>query len=78
MNPIQILVNGAPIQIGASIPKQVTSLEITNLNFPVPINHTQAILIKQWLNTLIDNLDLKYITYNGTLIESSSISKFSI
>jgi len=77
MNPFQIVINNTPIQLGASLPKTITSLKIVCL-IPITIPKSQSPLVKRWLNTIVESLDCEYIEYNGTLVNVSDIKLFEL
>lgn len=79
MNFLSIKINGAETQLGSQIPNEVYSLSIDFRSiFPQPIERTQAVLIKQWLNNLVDNITSDYVSFNGTLIPTNELNKFKL
>jgi len=77
MQPIQIIINEQPFQIGQPLPSSITSLSISHIKFPIPIDPRQVPQIKAWLNQLMDSLDTDWITYNDVLISTEELVKFT-
>ena len=77
MNPFQIVVNNTPIQLGTPLPKTITMFKITCL-LPITIPKSQAPLVRQWLNTIVERLDCEYIEYNGVLVNVEEIELFKL
>ena len=69
MQPILILINNQPVQIGCQLPDIITQLSLDlNPFIQLQCEHNEAVLIKVWRNDIVDRLDTEYISYNGTLI----------
>ena len=77
MQPILILINNQPVQIGRKLPDIITQLSL-DLNPLIQLQCAQheIALIKAWLNDVVDRLDNEYVLYNGTLIKSTELRKF--
>lgn len=73
--PFSIIINNQPYQLGQPPPTQITHLDIT-IHMPIQIPSNQTPHIKAWLNLIIERLDCDYVTYNGTLIPTSELTKF--
>ena len=77
MQPILILINNQPVQIGCQLPDGITqrSLDL-NPFIQLQCEQHEAALIKAWLNNVLDRLDTEYAAYNGTLVKSTDFRKF--
>lgn len=75
LEPFSIAINGQPYQLGQPPPTKITHLDIA-IRMPMQVPSDQTPHIKAWLNSVIDNLDCDYVTYNGTLIPASELTKF--
>ena len=77
MQPILILINNQPVQIGCKLPDIITQLSL-DLNPLIQLQCAQHEVapIKAWLNDVVDRLDNEYVLYNGTLIKSTELRKF--
>lgn len=74
MQPLQILVNGTPVQLLQSI-QEVKSLIITHIQgFPLQVKQGMAKPVAEWLYNLTQEVD-GYIEYNGVLMPSEDINK---
>jgi len=83
MNELIIKINGQRVNIGEPINDKIEYLNITYKVHPMfiqPLNPQEIPLIKQWLNQLMDNLDLAdgYLTYNNTMIKQEDLVKFKL
>ena len=77
MQPILILINNSPVQIGCKLPESITQLSLDLNPFIRPqCEQHEVALIKAWLNDVVDRLDTEYVAYNGTLIKSTDLRKF--
>ena len=77
MQPILILINNQPVQIGCQLPDVITQLSLDlNPFIRLPCEQHEVVLIKAWLNDVVDRLDTEYVTYNGTLVKSTGLRKF--
>lgn len=77
MQPILILINNQPVQIGCQLPDAITQLSIDlNPLIRLQCEPHEVVLIKAWLNDVVDRLDTEYVSYNGTLIKSTDLRKF--
>ena len=77
MQPILILINNQPVQIGCQLPDIITQFSL-DLNPLIQLQCAQheVVLIKAWLNDVVDRLDAEYVLYNGTLIKLTELRKF--
>ena len=77
IQPILILINNQPVQIGCKLPESITQLSL-DLNPFIQLQSEQheVALIKAWLNDVVDRLDTEYVAYNGTLVKSTDLKKF--
>jgi len=74
---LSIKLNTVPVNIGAKLPSTITSCVIES--FPgILIKTEQVPLVKKWLNDMVDKLTCKYVSFNGTLIETIEIQKFKL
>jgi hypothetical protein len=62
----QLLVNGAPLQIGQQLPSVVTSLSI-DLPPGILISSDQTPQIRHWVKTLISRIKADYVIINGCI-----------
>ena len=77
MQPILILINNQPVQIGCQLPDVITQLSLDlNPFIQLQCEQHEVALIKTRLNDVLDRLDTEYVTYNGTLIKSTDLRKF--
>ena len=77
MQPILILINNQPVQIGCQLPDIITQLSLDlNPFIQLQCEQHEVVLIKAWLNDVVDRLDTEYVLYNGTLIKSTDLRKF--
>ena len=77
MQPILILINNQPVQIGCQLPDAITQLSLDlNTFIQLQCEQHEVALIKAWLNDVVDRLDTEYVLYNGTLIKSTDLRKF--
>ena len=77
MQPILILINNHPVQIGCQLPESITQLSLDlNPLIQLQCEQHEVALIKVWLNDVVDRLDTEYVLYNGTLIKSTDLRKF--
>lgn len=77
MQPILILINNQPVQIGCQLPDTITQLSIDlNPFIQLQCEQHEVALIKAWLNDVVDRLDTDYVSYKGTLIKSTDLRKF--
>ena len=77
MQPILILINNQHVQIGCQLPDVITQLSIDlNPLIQLQCEQHEVVLIKAWLNDVVDKLDTEYVAYNGTLIKSTDLRKF--
>ena len=77
MQPILILINNQPVQIGCPLPNTITEFAIEISPFiRFQVDPVQATCIKAWLNDVVNRLDTEYVLYNGTLIKSTELRKF--
>ena len=77
MQPILILINNQPVQIGCQLPDAITQLSLDlNPLIQLQCEQHEVVLIKAWLNDVIDRLDTKYVAYNGILVKSTDLRKF--
>ena len=77
MQPILILINNQPVQIGCQLPDVITQLSLDlNPFIQLQCEQHEVALIKAWLNDVVDRLDNEYVNYNGTLIKSTELRKF--
>ena len=63
--------------MGCQLPESITEFTVVlhpMLSFQLPAE--QTVLLKLWLNTIIDKLDTEYVMYNNVLIKSDELSKF--
>ena len=72
---LQILVSNQPISLGGYFTTPIISLDI-QLLYPMQIHSHQTPQLKQWLNSIIDNLDCEYVSYQNVLIPSSELRRF--
>lgn len=76
MDPIIIIINGQHVQLGSPLPKSIHSFSVQRTSpFPIEIDKQSALVIRQWLNNIIDILDTEYVTYNNTLIKVTDLNK---
>ena len=77
MQPILILINNQPVQIGCQLPDVITQLSLDlNPFIQLQCEQHEVALIKAWLNDVLDRLDTEYVAYNGTLVKSTDLRKF--
>ena len=77
MQPILILINNQPVQIGCKLPDAITQLSLDlNPFIQLQCEQHEVALIKAWLNNVVDRLDTEYVAYNGTLVKSTDLRKF--
>ena len=77
MQPILILINNQPVQIGCQLPDVITQLSLDlNPFIQLQCEQHQIAPIKAWLNDVVDRLDTEYVAYNGTLVKSTDLRKF--
>ena len=77
MQPILILINNQPVQIGCQLPDAITQLSLDlNPFIQLQCEQHEVTLIKAWLNNVVDRLDTEYVLYNGTLVKSADLRKF--
>ena len=77
MQPILILINNQPVQIGCQLPDVITQLSLDlNPFIQLQCEQHEVALIKTWLNDVVDRLDTKYVAYNGILVKSTDLRKF--
>ena len=77
MQPILILINNQPVQIGCQLPDAITQLSLDlNPLIQLQCEQHEVVLIKAWLNDVVDILDTEYVSYNGTLVKSTDLMKF--
>ena len=77
MQPILILINNHPVQIGCQLPESITQLSLDlNPLIQLQCERHEVALIKAWLNDAVDRLDTEYVLYNGTLVKSTDLRKF--
>lgn len=77
MQPILILINNQPVQIGCQLPDVITQLSLDlNPFIQLQCEQHEVALIKAWLNDVVDRLDTEYVSYNGTLVKSTDLRKF--
>ena len=77
MQPILILINNQPVQIGCKLPESITQLSLDlNPFIQLQCEQHEVALIKTWLNDVVDRLDTEYVLYNGTLVKSTDLRKF--
>lgn len=76
MQPILILINNRPVQIGCQLPDVITQFSLLNPLIQLQCEQHEVALIKVWLNDVVDRLDTEYVTYNGTLVKSTDLRKF--
>ena len=77
MQPILILINNQPVQIGCQLPDVITQLSLDlNPFIQLQCEQNEVALIKAWLNDVVDRLDTDYVAYNGTLVKSTDLRKF--
>ena len=77
MQPILILINNQPMQIGCQLPDVITQLSLDlNPFIQLQCEHHEVALIKAWLNDVVDRLDTEDVAYNGTLVKSTNLRKF--
>lgn len=77
MQPILILINSQPVQIGCQLPDVITQLSLDlNPFIQLQCEQHEVAIIKAWLNDVVDRLDTEYVTYNGTLVKSTELRKF--
>ena len=77
MQPILILINNQPVQIGCQLPDIITQLSLDlNPFIQLQCEQHEVALIKSWLNDVVDRLDTEYVSYNETLIKSTELRKF--
>jgi len=74
---LQILVNGAVMQIGQPLPTSVSSIEVIHQVHPMMppqlVTIEQAVSIKEWIKNLIALCESEYISYNGTFISTAEL-----
>lgn len=77
MQPILILINNQSVQIGCQLPDVITqfSLDLNPL-IQLQCEQHEVVLIKAWLNDIVDRLDTEYVLYNGILVKSTDLRKF--
>ena len=77
MQPILILINNQPVQIGCKLPESITQLSLDlNPFIQLQCEQHEVALIKAWLNDVVDRLDTEYVAYNGILVKSTDLRKF--
>ena len=77
MQPFSISINNQQVQMGYQLPESITEFTVVlhpMLSFQLPAE--QTVLLKLWLNTIIDKLDTEYVMYNNVLIKSDELNKF--
>ena len=63
--------------MGCQLPESIT--EFTIVLHPLlsyQLTAEQTVLLKLWLNNIIDRLDTEYVMYNEVLIRSDELNKF--
>lgn len=75
MPPFSIIINNQPIQLGAPLPSEIFHLAVV-IQMPIQLPSEQTAHVKAWLNTVMDNLVCDYVTFNGTLIPVTELTKF--
>ena len=78
---MQIIINGIPIQLGGTLPSEITSCEI--IADPLTLSFTyvqpnQLPLLKQWFNTLIDNCTCEWVIFNNIYCKVDELTKFDL
>jgi len=78
---LQIRINSEDCQLGQDLPDKITHLNIVHTSHPFHrevLQPGQAILIKRWLNEVMDRLELEdgYVTYNGLAVRQEDLNKF--
>lgn len=77
MQPILILINNQPVQIGCQLPDVITQLSLDlNPFIQLQCKQHEVALIKAWLNDVVDRLDTNYVSYKGILVKSTDLRKF--
>lgn len=74
-NFIQIMINGVPIQIGAPLPAEITTLSIQFAPTRVMIPKTEVQPITDWLTDLRSRLVCTHMLLNQTFIQVSDLPK---
>ena len=73
----QILINGIVFNIGQPLPAEIYSCSIIYPPFlHIPIEHSNAPLIKQWFNQLISNCTCEWVILNDTFYRVDELNKF--
>ena len=78
MTPVKIIINNGLYQLLQPLPSSITSFCIEyNPNIRVKFSKEQTPHVKAWFNDIIERLDTDYVSFNGVLIPSSDLNKFS-
>ena len=79
MQPFQIIINGKQHQLLQPLPDKINSLSIiSHPMVSIQVQRHEALLIKQWLNDIVDRLTCTHISYNDNLIQKTDIKKFTL
>ena len=65
---IKFIVNRVQVELLGRLPEIITSLivEVSSVYFEISDN--QALLLKRWLNQVVERITSKYIEYQGALV----------
>jgi len=74
---VQFIVNGTNIQLLGPIPDTIISLQVRTPPMRIAVHNSQIEPLKKWLNKVIDNVTSEYVEYQGVLIPTAELKKFT-
>ena len=74
---ISFLVNGIQVPLLGKLPDTITSLVIQIPPMPFRINSKQVAPLKEWLNEVVSKITNEFIEYQGALIPTEDLVKFT-
>lgn len=75
MNPLTILLNGQPVDLGSPVPSEVFSFSVLIL-MPLQLPTDQSPLVKEWLNLIMSRLTCSHVSFNNVLIPVEDLVRF--
>lgn len=76
---MEIKINNKRFNLLDRLPTDIESLSVKyNTLIVMPINRSQSVLIKKWLNNIVDRLTCDYVLVNNTLVNKKDINKFKL
>lgn len=73
---IKFVVNDVQVELLGKLLEKITSLIVQLSPVYFRILGNQVVLLKKWLNQVVERITSKYIEYQGALVRSNKLVKF--